>query len=193
MDGVGLSILLRYYCRRKGAGEKQQMLNLVQASKDVFLCWQRFMPIGTYREIFLSTLKVSAAAGARIGYSIASMNMVLEEQGTDPYGNINEQTKGAAAEEGERRFLAALFFSGLADIKCKELKDNVHNSYLADVDSLPHSYDAVLQLADGFKSIAVRKQNGGKKDKGVAFVSLGEVNKDLADSPQCDELATEKR
>ena len=87
---VGPSILLQYYCHSKGAGEKQQMLNLVQASKDVFLCWQRFMPIGTYHETFLSTPEVSAAAGARIGYSVASMNMVLEEQGTDPYGNIGE-------------------------------------------------------------------------------------------------------
>ena len=47
MDGVGLAILLRYYYHSKGAGEKQHMLNLVQVWKDVFLCWQRFMPIGT--------------------------------------------------------------------------------------------------------------------------------------------------
>ena len=36
MDGVSLSKLLRYYCDRKGAGEKKQMLNLVQACKYVF-------------------------------------------------------------------------------------------------------------------------------------------------------------
>ena len=98
MDGVGLAILLRYYCYFKGTGEKQQMLNLVQACKDVFLCWQRFMQIGTHHETFLSTLEVSAPAGGRIGYSLAGMNMVLEEQGIDPYGNIDEQRKGAAAE-----------------------------------------------------------------------------------------------
>ena len=147
------------------------MMNLVQVSKDVFLCWQRFMQIGTYHETFLSTLKVSAAAGARIGYSVSRTKMVLEEQGTDPYGNINEQTKGDAAEEGEYCLLAALFLSGLSDSKYKELKDNVHNSYLAGVDSLPRSYDAVLILADGFEPIAVRQQNGGEKEKGVAFVS----------------------
>ena len=48
----------------------------------------------------MSTLDISAVAGAIIGYSVASMNIVLEEQGTDPYGNIDEQTKGAAVEEG---------------------------------------------------------------------------------------------
>ena len=79
MDGIGLAILLRYFFHRKGAGEKQQMLNLVQACKDVFFCWQKFMPIGTYHDTFLSTLEVSAAAGARIGYNVSGMNMVLEE------------------------------------------------------------------------------------------------------------------
>ena len=106
------------------------------------------MPIGTYHEIFLSTLEVSAAVGSMIGYSVASMNVVLEEQGIEPYGTINEQKKCATSEEGERRFLAALFFSGLADSKYKELKDNVHNRYLAVVDSLPRSYNAVLRLVD---------------------------------------------
>ena len=160
------------------------MLNLVQVRKDVFLCWQRFMPICTYYETFLSTLEVSAAAGARIGYSVASMNMVLEEQRIYPYGNIDKHMKGAAAEEGERCFLAALFLSGLADTKYKELKDNMHNSYLAGVDSLPRSCNAVLRFADGFKPIAVRQKNGGKKEKGVEFVSPGEAKKDLAESPQ---------
>ena len=37
------------------------------------------------------------------------MNMVLEEQGIEPYGIIDEHKKGAAAEEGERSFIAALF------------------------------------------------------------------------------------
>ena len=47
------------------------------------------------------------------------MNMVLEEQGIEPYGIIDEKSKGAAAEEGEPCFLAALFLSDLADIKYK--------------------------------------------------------------------------
>ena len=125
----------------------------------------------------MSTLKVSAAAGVRNGYIVAGTNMVLEEQVIDPYGNIDEQTKGAAAEEGEHCFLDAIFFSGLADSKYKELKDNVHNSYLAGMDSLTGSYDAVLRLADIFKPIAVHQQNGGEKEKGVAFVIPVEVKK----------------
>ena len=169
------------------------MLNLVQACKDVFLCWKKFMPIGTYHETFLSTLEVSAASGARIGYIVYGMNMMLEEQGIEPYGIIDEQRKGAAAKEGELRFPAAQFFSGLADSKYKELKDNVLNSYLDGVDSLPHSYYAVLQLADGFQPIAVRQQNGDKKEKGVAFVIPGKVKKYLDKPPQSEEVATEEK
>ena len=66
----------------------------------------------------------------------------------------------------------------------------MHNGYLSGVDSLPHSYDAVLRLSDGFKPIAVCQQNGGEKEKGVAFFSPGKVNKYLAKPPQNEEVAT---
>ena len=69
----------------------------------------------------------------------------------------------------------------------------MRNSYLDGVDSLTLSYNAVLQLADGFKPISVRQQNGGEKEKGVEFVSLGKVRKYLAEPPQIEEVATEKK
>ena len=37
MDGVGLAKILRQVCHKKGAGGKQQMLNIVQATKDAFM------------------------------------------------------------------------------------------------------------------------------------------------------------
>ena len=61
------------------------------------------------------------------------------------------------------------------------------------MDSLPRSYDAVLRLVDGFKPTAVRQHNGGEKEKGVEFVSPGEVKKYLAELTQSEELATEKK
>ena len=69
----------------------------------------------------------------------------------------------------------------------------MHNSYLAGVDSLPRSYNSVLRLAYGFEPIVVHQQNGGEKEKGVAFVRPGKVKKDLAESPECEEVATEKK
>ena len=101
--------------------------------------------------------------------------------------------KGAPAEEGEHCVLTALIFSGLSDSKYKELKYNVHNIYLSGVDSLTRSYDAVLRLVDGFKPTAVRQHNGDEKEKGVEFVSPGEVKKYLAELTQSEELATEKK
>ena len=39
MDGVGLAKMLRQVFHNKGAGYKHQMINLVQATKDAFMCW----------------------------------------------------------------------------------------------------------------------------------------------------------
>ena len=69
----------------------------------------------------------------------------------------------------------------------------MHNSYLDGVDNLPRSYDAMLRLADGFKPITVCQQKGGKKEKVVEFVSPGKVKKYFAESPQCEEVETEKK
>ena len=40
MDRVGLTKVLRQLFHKKGAGENYQMPNIVQASKDDFMCWQ---------------------------------------------------------------------------------------------------------------------------------------------------------
>ena len=95
--------------------------------------------------------------------------------------------------EGEKRFCAAMFFSGLSDHTYGELKDNVHNSYLAGVDILPQTYDAVLHMADSFKPTTAHQHysGGAQKDKaGVAFVSPAEVKENksagIAKSPQSE-------
>ena len=44
-----------------------------------------------------------------------------------------------------------MFFSGLLDHKYGELKDNVHKNYLAGVNIIPQTYDAVLLMVEGFK------------------------------------------
>ena len=69
----------------------------------------------------------------------------------------------------------------------------MNTSYLAGMDSLPHSYNAVIRFADGFKTIAARQKNGGEKEKGVEFVSPGKVKKYLAEPPKSEEVATEKK
>ena len=41
MDGVGLAKMLRKVCHMKGAGGKNQELNIIKATKDAFMCWQK--------------------------------------------------------------------------------------------------------------------------------------------------------
>ena len=115
-----------------------------------------------------------------IGRDVAISNIFLKEWGLDTSdsGSITEEKRDAVFAEGEKRFRAAIFFSGISDHKYGELKENVHNSYLIGVSILPQSYGALLRIADGFKPNTARQHYSSRaqKDKaGVDFFSLVEV------------------
>ena len=150
------------------------MLNILQATKDAYMCWQQIYLVGTYHECFLATLKVTEAVNIMIGRNVATANIILNEWGLDTSdsGSITEVKHEAAFAEGEKRFCAAMFFYSLLDHKYGELKDNVHNSYLAGVDIILQSYDAVLHMADGFKLTTVRQHYSGRAQKDKVGVDL---------------------
>ena len=154
MDGVGLAKILCQVFRKRGEGGKQQMLNILKATKDAYMCWKQRDSFATYYERFLETLEVVEAVNSIIGRNIATDNIVLKEWGLDTSdpGRITEGKRAEAFAEGEKRFRAAMFFSGLSDHKYGELKDNVHNSYLAVVDIRPQMYYSVLYMEDGFQT-----------------------------------------
>ena len=79
MDGVGLAKMLRQVCYKKGDGENQQMLNLVHATKNAFMCWQQRDLVGMYHERFLATLKVSEAVGIMIVQDVSTAKIVIKE------------------------------------------------------------------------------------------------------------------
>ena len=54
------------------------MIDLVQAMKDSFMCWQQRDWVGTYHERFLDTLEVSEAVDSMIGRNVATANIVLQ-------------------------------------------------------------------------------------------------------------------
>jgi hypothetical protein len=54
----------------------------------------------------------------------------------------------AATAEAQCCYLAALFFHGLSNDTLRELKKKVHNNALTGLDTVPHTYDKVLQMAD---------------------------------------------
>ncbi len=57
-----------------------------------------------------------------------------------------------AIAEAHRCYLAALFLHGLSNESHRKLKKKVHNAALMGTDSVPQTYDKVLQLADQCKS-----------------------------------------
>ena len=101
MDRVGLAKMLRQVCHKKGAGGKHQMLNLVQATKYAFICWQQRDSVRTYHERFLATLKVAEAVNSTIGRDVATANIVLEEWGlyTANLRSIPEDKRDVAMAE----------------------------------------------------------------------------------------------
>ena len=84
-------------------------------------------------------LKFAESVDSMIGRDVATAKIVLKEWGLDTLypGSVTEGKREAAFAEGEKRFRMAMFFSCLSYHKYGELKDNVHNSYLAGVNILP--------------------------------------------------------
>ena len=160
------------------------MLNIVQAPKYDFMCWQQRDSVWTYHERFLATVEVAEAVYSMIGRDVSTSNIVLKEWSleTSDSGCITEEKWEAAFEEGEKRFRGTMFFSGISDHKYGELKENVKNSYLEGVNILLHTYDSVVHMADGFKTSTTCQHYSGEEQKdkdGMAFVSPAELKEKI--------------
>ena len=66
--------------------------------------------------------------------------------------NNNSSTYQAAATEAQRQYLAALFFHGLSNKSHRDLKKKIHKNALTGSDTVPRTYNKVLQLPDQYKS-----------------------------------------
>ena len=130
------------------------MLNLVQATKYDFMCWQQRDLVGTYHERFMATLEVAEAVDSMIVRNIATSRIVIKEwdQDTSDPRSITEEKREADFAEGEKRFQDTIFFYGLLYHKYGKLKDNVQNSYLAGDNIIQKTYDAVLRMSEGLKT-----------------------------------------
>ncbi len=65
-----------------------------------------------------------------------------------------------AATEVQRRYLAALFFHGLSNEAHRDLKKKIHNDALMGSNTVPCTYDMVLQLADQYATPPRRQKRG---------------------------------
>ena len=82
------------------------MLNLVQATKDAFMCWNQRYSVGMYHECFLAMLEVVESVDRMIVRNVATDKIVLKEWGLDTSdsGSITEEKREAAFVEGEKYF-----------------------------------------------------------------------------------------
>ncbi len=81
----------------------------------------------------------------------------------------------ATLTETQRRYLAALFFHGLSNEAHWDLKKKVHNNTLMGSNTIPCTYNKVLQLADEYKSSYQQRHPGGDQGGGIAFKQKGKA------------------
>ena len=76
------------------------------------------------------------------------------------------------AKKARTRFLAAMLFTGLNQVKFAEMKRNVHNDHVRGTDSVPQTYEEVIKYTDAYK-IGNHRLLGGGPSSGVAFYQSG--------------------
>jgi hypothetical protein len=105
-----------------------------------------------YLRAFKPNAEAINLAGGYAGGSIAAAKLVAKEQ--DLNYNLTEPIKHAKVmEEAVKRYLAALAFTGLNSKRHKQLKANVnHNWVRNNTDSLPHTYERLMEMVDGYKT-----------------------------------------
>ncbi len=181
-DRVILLKMIRDICHKKdGSANATTILDLVQMDKDMFLVHQApTKPLSSY----LSKLKgavdvVKSSDGSPWSHPAATKivyNKIYSSRNYKTDKNSNSTNYQAAAAESQRRYLAALFFHGLSNKAHRDLKKKIHNDTLMGSDTVPHTYDKVLQLADQYKSSYQQCQPGSSKQGGgIAFAQKGKA------------------
>jgi hypothetical protein len=181
-DGIVLLKTIRNICHKKDSGANATtILDLVQMDKDMFLVHQApTEPLSSYLSKFKGTVDVvelldgspwSHPAATKIVY-----DKIYSSSNYKTNKNSNLTDYQAAAAKAQRRYLAALFFHGLSNKAYRDLKKKIHNNALTGSNTVPRTYDKVLQLADQYKSSYQQCQPGsGEQGGGIAFVQKGKA------------------
>jgi hypothetical protein len=177
-DGIVLLKMIRDICHKKdGSTDATTILDLVKMDKDMYLIHQ---PPNKLLSSYLSKFKgavniVESSKGSPWSHPAATKIVFQDLFLTSNHGqakSINSSDYLVAMAEAHHRYLTALFFHGLSNESHHELKKNVHNDALTGLDSVPHTYGKVLQLADQYKSLYQPCRTGGGGG-GVAFAQKG--------------------
>jgi hypothetical protein len=125
--------------------------------KDMFLVHQApTEPLSSYLLKFKGDVDVIESSDGSPWSHPAATKIVYDEiYSSSNYKmdkNSNSTDYQAAAAEAQRQYLVALFFHGLSNEAHRDLKKKNHNNALTGFDTVPCTYDKVLQLVDQYKS-----------------------------------------
>ncbi len=170
-DGIALLKTIRDISHKKDGGtDATTILDLVRMDKDMFLVHQ------APTELLSSSLSKFKGAVDVVDssdgfpWSHPAATKIVFDESNDPADLTlakasNSSKYQTAATEAKQRYLAALFFHGLSNEAHRDLKKKIHNDALTGTDTVPRTYDKVLQLADQYNpptSNAILAVKGGE-------------------------------
>jgi hypothetical protein len=181
-DGIALLKTIRDICHKKdGGANATTILDLVRMDKDMFLVHQApTKPLSSYLSKFKGAVDViESLDGSPWSHSAATKivyNKIYSSSNYKTDKNSNLTDYQAAAVKAQRQYLAGLFFHGLSNKAHRDPKKKIHNDALTGSDTVPRTYNKVLQLADQYKSSYQQRQpGGGKQGGGIAFAQKGKA------------------
>jgi hypothetical protein len=179
-DGIALlKTICDIFHKKDGGTDTTTILNLAQMNKEMFLVHQLpTKPLSSYLSKFKCAVDVVKSLDGSPWLHPAAAKIVFDKL----YGPMivfalakasNLADYQVAATEAQRCYLAALFFHGLSNEAHLDLKKKVHNNALMGFNTIPCTYNKVLQLADQYKSSYQQCQPGG--GGGIAFAQKGKA------------------
>jgi hypothetical protein len=180
-DGIALLKTIRDIRHKKdGGANATTILGLVCMDKDMFLVHQApTEPLSSYLAKFKGAVDIIESSNGSPWSHSAATKIVFDElynpaDLTLAKANASSEYQ-LAATEAQWRYLAALFFHGLSNKARRDLKKKIHNDALTGSDTVPCTYNKVLQLADQYKSSYQQRHPGGKRGGGIAFTQKGKA------------------
>jgi hypothetical protein len=179
-DGIRLLKIIHDICHKKDSGTNATtILDLVCMDKEMFLVHQRptkLLSSNLFK--FKGAVDVVESSDGTPWSHPAAAKIVFDKI----YGSLptfalakasNLSNYQAAVTKAQRQYLVALFFHGLSSKAHRDLKKKVHNDTLMGLDSVPCTYNKVLQLTDQYKSSYQQCQPEDIRGGGIAFVQKG--------------------
>jgi hypothetical protein len=166
--------------KEDGGADVTTILELVRMDKDMFLVHQAPTELlSSYLSKFKGAIDVVESSNGSPWSHPAATKIVFNKSNNPADLTLAKASNSSeyqiAATKAQRRYLAVLFFHGLSNKAHRDLKKKIHNDALTGSDTVPCTYDKVLQLANQYKSSYQQHNPGGERGGGIAFAQKGKA------------------